>query len=161
MLMGQTCVACVSLSLALSKIIMRERIHFLDISASSTHVETPDHRYHQGHGQTCVGLSLAHSKIFIWVRNRAQMPSSVSRTCWGADHSLLSPVPPPLPFLSPFGAFYVASLCLFPRGLFFSPLISRLRLFLFELCFFICSWVRHPLTRFFESTMLQIKKPKR
>ena len=80
---------------------------------------TPDHRYHQGHGQTCVGLFLALSKIFIWVSNRAQMPSSVSRTCWGADHSLLSPVPPPLPFLSPFGAFYVASLCLVPSRLVF------------------------------------------
>ena len=160
MLMGQTCVACISLSLALSKIIMRERIHFLDISASSMHVDD-SRSIATIRGQTCVGLSLALSKIFMWVRNRAQMPSSVSRTCWGADHSLLSPVPPPLPFLSPFGAFYVASLCLFPRGLFFSPLISRLRLFLFELCFFICSWVRHPLTRFFESTMLQIQTPKR
>lgn len=118
MLMGQTCVACVSLSLALSKIIMRERIHFLDISASSTHVDD-SRSIATIRGQTCVGLSLALSKIFMWVRNRAQMPSSVSRTCWGAGHSLLSPVPPPLPFLSPFGAFYVASLCLVPSRLVF------------------------------------------
>ena len=122
MLMGQTCVACISLSLALSKIIMRERISEFISSTSQRALRTwmtPDHRYHQGHGQTCVGLSLAHSKIFMWVRNRAQMPSSVSRTCWGAGHSLLSPVPPPLPFLSPFGAFYVASLCLVPSRLVF------------------------------------------
>ena len=118
MLMGQTYVACISLSLALSlsKIIIWER--FLDISASSTHVDD-SRSIATIMGQTCVGLFLALSKIFIWVRNRAQMPSSVSRTCWGADHSLLSPVPPPLPFLSPFGAFYVASLCLVPSRLVF------------------------------------------